>query len=86
MGYVRKPYDECIMTLPWQTSGGALHLGKPQDKSGRNPYVQEGIILIEVDDILEGGADVHRTRMKSFYEKWKCGKRKILRNVVLKVS
>ena len=68
MGYVRNPYDKCIMTLPRQTSGGVLHPGKPQDKSGRNPYVNEGIISIEVDVILEGGTDVHRKRMTSFYE------------------
>ena len=79
MGYVTNPYDECIMTLPQQTSGGVLHPGKPLNKDSRSPRLNEGIMLIEVDGILEGGTDVHRKRMEDFYEKWKFGKKKSLR-------
>ena len=38
----------------------------------------EGINMIEVD-ILEGVSDVHRKRTETLYERWKCGKRKNLR-------
>eukprot|EP00973_Karenia_brevis_P054360 7552378-Karenia_brevis.AAC.1 len=39
MGYQRNPYDKRIMSLPSKT----------------NSKINEGIVLIEVDDILEGG-------------------------------
>eukprot|EP00973_Karenia_brevis_P013689 1856686-Karenia_brevis.AAC.1 len=37
MGYVRNPYDKCIMTLP----------------SSNSSEINDGVVLIEVDDILE---------------------------------
>ena len=32
---------------------------------------------MKVDDILEGGTDVHRKRIEGFYETWKCGKKNL---------
>ena len=76
MWYVRNTYDEFIMTLPRQTSNGALRSRKPQSKDSRDPHLNEGIIMIEVDDILEGGPEIHRKRIGVLYEKWKCGTQK----------
>ena len=36
----------------------------------------DGLILIEVDDILEGGNERHHKLMQQFYSKFKCGKNK----------
>jgi hypothetical protein len=33
------------------------------------------VVLVEVDDILEGGTADHRKQMESFYAKFKCGKK-----------
>ena len=63
MGYVRNPYDKCIFTL----SSGT------KDKAEN-----QGIVLVEADDILEGGNAVHRKNMEQFFSKYKCGKRKNL--------
>ena len=38
----------------------------------------QGIVLVEVDDILNGGNAVHRKNMEQFFGKYKCGKRKNL--------
>ena len=63
LGYVRNPYDRCILTLA------------PSDV-GRNKNVHNvGVVLIEVDDVLEGGNAAHRKQMESFYAKFKCGKK-----------
>ena len=35
--------------------------------------------MIKVDDILEGGTEVHRKRMETFYERWECSKKRNLR-------
>eukprot|EP00973_Karenia_brevis_P030128 4152534-Karenia_brevis.AAC.1 len=65
MGYVRNPYDKSIMTLPSSTSS----------------KVNDGVVLIEVDDILEGGPTArHRKKIDRFYRRWKCGKCKRLRD------
>eukprot|EP00973_Karenia_brevis_P007446 1006978-Karenia_brevis.AAC.1 len=59
MGYQRNPYDKRIMTLPSKTDS----------------KINEGIVLIEVDDILEGGpSHRHREYFARFYKRWKCGK------------
>eukprot|EP00975_Prorocentrum_lima_P055195 11571229-Prorocentrum_lima.AAC.1 len=51
MGYQRNPYDKCIMSLPSKT----------------NSKINEGVILIEVDDILEGGPSPrHREYLAAF--------------------
>ena len=44
--------------------------------SNPDEHENAGILLIEVDDILEGGNEEHRARMKKFYQKYKCGKSK----------
>ena len=63
LGYVRNPYDRCILTLA------------PPDV-GRNKNIHNvGVVLIEVDDVLEGGNAAHRKQMESFYAKFKCGKK-----------
>ena len=67
------------MTLPQQTSNGALRSGKPQSKNSRDPHLNEGVMLVEVDDILEGGTEAHRRRREISYERWKCGKKQNLR-------
>jgi len=65
LGYVRNYYDKCVMTLPVES---AATTGK----------VNDGVILIEVDDLLEGGSPRHRKLMEKFYTKYKCGKKKRL--------
>ena len=49
-GYVRNHYEKCALSLPpsWAAK-----------TKGTIPY-NEGVVLIEVDDILEGGNDRHR--------------------------
>ena len=59
LGYVRNPYEKCIMTLP---------------STDPKEVLNQGSILIEVDDLLDGGNDLHRQNMTSFYSKYKCGK------------
>ena len=57
------PYDRCILTLA------------PPDV-GRTKNVHDiGVVLIEVDDIIEGGTPVHRKQMEFFYSQFKCGKK-----------
>eukprot|EP00973_Karenia_brevis_P002281 306578-Karenia_brevis.AAC.1 len=48
MGYVRNPYDKSIMRLPSSTSS----------------KINDGTVLIAVDDILEGGPTArHRKKL-----------------------
>ncbi len=49
--------------------------------SGSTSKLNDGIVLIEVDDILEGGNDTHRKRIKKCYAKYQCGKRKNLQDL-----
>ena len=67
-GYVRNNYEKCALALP-PTSVATGKKGSP---------CSDGVVLIEVDDILEGGNDRHRALMEEFYSKFKCGKRKRL--------
>jgi len=62
-GYQRNPYDKCIMTLKSSRAG---------------EVVNAGTVLIEVDDILEGGNEEHHKKMELFYAKYQCGKSKRL--------
>ena len=68
IGYRRNPYDKCIMTLLRQDTPGVLRASKSKGNgaagssssgdgagSHRSEHLNEGIIFIEVDDILEGG-------------------------------
>ena len=66
LGYVRNPYDKCIMTLV--------------DKNAKGNLVS-GALLIEVDDILEGGNALHRQKMTQLYKKYRCGKCKRLQDL-----
>ena len=68
LGYVRNPYDRCILTLAPQGVAKSSH-------GGASDHRNVGIVLIEVDDILEGGTSEHRKAMESFYKRYKCGKR-----------
>ena len=58
-------YDKCIMPLP-STDGNVLN---------------DGLVLIEVDDILEGGNERHQKQMAQFYKKYNCGKCKKLQDL-----
>ena len=44
LGYQKNMYDKCMMTLP---------------PVSNNQLTNDGILLIEVDDILEGGGKRH---------------------------
>ena len=66
MGYRRNPYDKCVMSLP---------------STDPKTTVSDGYVLIEVDDLLESGNEVHRANMKKFYARYKCGKMKNLRDL-----
>jgi len=70
LGYVRNPYDKCIMTL-----------APPDTAKQSDDMLNSGIILIEVDDILEGGDDHHQRTIEKFYDKYKCGKRKKIQDL-----
>ena len=62
LGYVRNPYEKCAMILP--------------PPVGSDSVENEGIILIEVDDVLEGGNARHKKLMEQFYRQYTFGKRK----------
>ena len=52
------------MSLPPEKGGGTLN---------------EGVIMIEVDDILEGGwTPRHKTLMDKFYKRFVCGQKLVL--------
>ena len=55
------------MTLPAQPNT------KKYGGSANKSFVNEDIVLIEVDDILEGGSPSHRVKIESLYQRWKCG-------------
>ena len=61
LGYVRNPYEKCAMVLPPDRK--ALLDDKPS--GGRKDPVNDGLILIEVDDVLEGGTQRHRKLMEN---------------------
>ena len=37
-------------------------------------------MLLDVDDFIEGGNEIHRKTMKGFYDKYRCGKAVDLRS------
>ena len=65
-GYKKNPYDKCLLALP------------PKD-----PQLNQnsGAVLIEVDDILEGGDEYHQACMNKNYDKYLCGKPKNLQSL-----
>ena len=71
LGYVRNPYEKCAMVLPPEPKA----LIDDKSSGGRKDPVNDGLILIEVDDVLEGGNQRHRKSVENFYETYKCGKR-----------
>ena len=64
LGYKLNPYDKCILTLP------ATELKKDETKD----LLTEGIVVIEVDDLLEGGNARHQRLMDSLSKKILFGK------------
>eukprot|EP00973_Karenia_brevis_P037624 5191832-Karenia_brevis.AAC.1 len=49
--------------------------------SSTSSKFNDGVVLIEVDDILEGGSSArHRKKLTDFYRRWKCGRCKRLRD------
>ena len=56
LGYQKNPYDKCVYTL------------KSDDPKGEN----EGHVLLDVDDFIEGGSDRHRRIFEKFYSKYNC--------------
>ena len=60
LGYRINPYDRCVLTLD------------SEDRSDHAP--KEGILLIEVDDVLESGGEVHQRKMKALQERLRFGK------------
>ena len=79
LGYVKNPYDKCIMMLPPRNGSDRSPANSNRSLGDLSPYMNVGIILIEVDDLLEGGEpNSHGKAMERFYAKYKCGKRKRL--------
>ena len=78
LGYIKNPYDKCIMTLPPRAGRDRSPAKSNRPLGDLSLYMNEGIILIEVDDILEGGEPYHAKAIEHFYTKYKCGKRKRL--------
>ena len=60
LGYRINPYDRCVLTLD------------SEDRSSHAPT--EGILIIEVDDILESGGEIHQRKMKLLQERLRFGK------------
>jgi len=60
LGYRINPYDRCVLTLD------------SEDPSSHAPT--EGILIIEVDDILESGGEIHQRKMKLLQERLRFGK------------
>ena len=57
--------------MPTSSHQRGKHVGNDVETN-----LNEGFVLIEVDDLLEGVTPEHRDRMEKFYKKYKCGKRK----------
>ncbi|CAE6964999.1 GIP [Symbiodinium sp. CCMP2592] len=63
LGYSVSPYDKCVLTLK------ADPLEKLEDQKST-----QGIIVIEVDDVLEAGGERHREKMKALESRFRFGK------------
>ena len=46
-----------------------------------NEDTSEGQVLIDVDDLIEGGKEPHRKAVEGLYAKYRCGKSIDLRSV-----
>ena len=56
-------YDRCILTLDDEPGNSKEH-----------PRPTQGIILVEVDDLLEAGGDRHRQKMAELNKRLRFGK------------
>lgn len=66
LGYRINPYDRCVLTL---------------DSDKHDPEAKtQGVVVIEVDDVLEAGKAEHQKRMKWLEEKLRFGKAVELRS------
>ena len=66
LGYVRNNYEKCAMMLP-PVDTGKIRRSSDVAGSAIAPVYNDGVVLIEVDDILEGGSARHRSLMEKFY-------------------
>ena len=87
LGYVRNKYDRCILSLPPHvpiggkphlSSGEGVHSNQVPKQSDTKRLLNQGSIMIEVDDILEAGEPRHDKLMQNFYAKYKYGKCKVI--------
>ena len=57
---------------------GCRLLKNPFDKCSFTLFssdeTSEGQLLLDVDDFIEGGNEIHRETMRKFYDKYRCGK------------
>ncbi|OLQ06599.1 putative E3 ubiquitin-protein ligase HERC1 [Symbiodinium microadriaticum] len=63
LGYRVNVYDRCILTLDDEPGNSKEH-----------PRPTQGIILVEVDDLLEAGGDRHRQKMAELNKRLRFGK------------
>ena len=61
LGYRINAYDRCVLTLD-------------SKESSEHPKQTQGIIVIEVDDLLEAGGKRHQSLMRQLEERFKFGK------------
>ena len=56
----------------------AGHVENPYDKClftlFSSDETSEGQLLLDVDDVIEGGKETHRKTTEGFYDKYRCGK------------
>eukprot|EP00435_Cladocopium_sp_Y103_P028601 s1454_g7.t1 len=64
LGYRVNVYDRCLLTLDG-----------PETKNTKDPWVKtRGILVLEVDDILEAGDETHRQKMSELEARLRFGK------------
>ena len=63
LGYRVNVYDRCILTLDG-----------PQEEDPNKQVPTQGILVLEVDDMLEAGNEVHRQKMQILEQKLRFGK------------
>lgn len=70
LGYRVNVYERCVLTLD-----------APQGKDGdQDNALTEGIMVLEVDDILEAGGPRHRAKMDELEKKLRFGKVVVLQD------
>ncbi|CAE7633607.1 unnamed protein product [Symbiodinium necroappetens] len=63
LGYRVNVYDRCVLTLD-----------NDVDNSNEHPERTQGVIIIEVDDLMESGGERHRQKMVQLEQRLKFGK------------